>query len=49
MSKFIGYIRAIRNYLNTDKARHDIKDYVRALLIMIAVMAALRLLVECVR
>lgn len=28
--KFLGYARAVRNYLRTPKARHDLKDYARA-------------------
>lgn len=47
MSPFSGYIKAICNYLKTDKARHDIKDYLRALLIMAAVMVLVRLLLAC--
>lgn len=26
----IGYLRTIRNYLNTAKGKHDFVDYVRA-------------------
>ncbi len=27
---FRGYLRTLKNYLRTAKARHDLKDYVRA-------------------
>ncbi|MBQ4494300.1 MAG: hypothetical protein II968_00885 [Selenomonadaceae bacterium] len=27
----MGYLRTLRNYLRTPKARHDFKDYARAL------------------
>jgi len=26
----MGYLRTLRNYLRTPKARHDLKDYARA-------------------
>ena len=26
-----GYLRTLKNYLRTPKARHDLKDYARAL------------------
>lgn len=30
--KFFGYVRTLKNYLCTDKARHDFFDYVRAVI-----------------
>ncbi len=30
MKKFCGYIRALKNYLQTDKGRHDFLDYLQA-------------------
>ena len=30
-----GYIQTLRNYLRTPKARHDFKDYTRALAIIL--------------
>lgn len=29
-----GYVRTLRNYFRTPKARHDFKDYARALAII---------------
>ena len=26
----MGYLRTLRNYFRTEKARHDLKDYARA-------------------
>ncbi|WP_378953226.1 hypothetical protein [Pelosinus sp. sgz500959] len=42
----MGYFYSLVNYLKTDKGRHDCLDYLRALLIMFAVMAAIRMLAE---
>ena len=28
--KFFGYVQTLKNYLQTDKGRHDLIDYVRA-------------------
>ena len=30
----MGYLRTLRNYLRTPKARHDLKDYARAFAII---------------
>ena len=30
MKKLVPYIRTLKNYLQTPKARHDLKDYARA-------------------
>ena len=38
----MGYLRAIIQYLGTEKTRYDIFDYLRAIMIMAAVMAAIR-------
>lgn len=45
----MGYVRAIIAYIQTEKARHDIADYLRAIIIMAAVMTAIRIGVEIVR
>ena len=44
MKIVIGYVRTIKNYLRTDKGRHDFIDYIRALIIIGAVMAMVRVL-----
>ncbi len=35
MKIFCGYLRALRNYLRTEKGRHDFSDYLRAALIIL--------------
>jgi len=40
---FMGYVYAILNYLRTEKARHDVFDYLRAAIIMAAAMAVIRI------
>jgi len=42
----MGYIYSMVNYLKTDKGRHDCLDYIRAIIIMFAVMAGIRILLE---
>lgn len=39
----MGYLRTLRNYLRTPKARHDFKDYARAgcLILFTALIVAL--------
>ena len=39
----MGYLRTLRNYLQTPKARHDLKDYARAglLILLTALIVAL--------
>ena len=44
MKTVMGYVYAIANYLRTDKGRHDLLDYIRAVIIMGAVMAMVRVL-----
>jgi len=44
MKIVMGYVTAISNYLRTDKGKHDFWDYVRAIVIMAAVMAMVRVL-----
>ena len=34
-----GYVRTLRNYFQTPKARHDFKDYARALAIILMTAA----------
>ena len=41
----MGYIYSSVNYLKTDKGRHDSLDYLRAIVIMFAVMAGIRILI----
>lgn len=41
----MGYIYSFINYLKTDKGRHDCWDYIRAIMIMAAVMVGIRLLI----
>lgn len=45
----MGYVRAIIAYFRTEKARHDVVDYLRAVVIMAAVMTAIRIGVEIIR
>lgn len=44
MKIVMGYVYAIANYFRTDKGRHDLFDYIRAIIIMGAVMAMVRVL-----
>lgn len=39
----MGYLRTLKNYLQTPKARHDLKDYARAglLILLTALIVAL--------
>ncbi|MDR3562885.1 MAG: hypothetical protein P4N59_15800 [Negativicutes bacterium] len=39
----MGYFRALVDYLQTDKARWDLIDYVRAAVIIAAMMAMVRI------
>ncbi|MCR5834476.1 MAG: hypothetical protein K6G55_07510 [Selenomonadaceae bacterium] len=39
-----GYLRTIKNYLRTPKARHDWLDYLRALLIITFIAAIIMLI-----
>ncbi len=38
MSKIAGYIKTLKQYMQTPKGRHDFIDYTRALFIIIIVM-----------
>ena len=38
--KIFAYLRTLRNYLRTPKARHDLKDFARAI-IMILITSAI--------
>lgn len=44
MKTVLGYVYAISNYLRTEKGHHDFWDYIRAIIIMGAVMAMVRVL-----
>jgi chorismate synthase len=44
MKLVIGYLRAINQYVSTEKGRHDLLDYIRAVVIIGAVMAMVRVL-----
>ncbi len=44
----MGYLQSLWKYLKTEKGRHDFTDYVRAIVIMAAVMAVLRIAVELI-
>lgn len=44
----MGYFYSLLNYLKTDKGRHDCLDYLRAIVIMFAVMAGIRILIDIV-
>ena len=35
MKKIRGYVRTLKNYFRTPKARHDFKDYARAVAIIL--------------
>jgi hypothetical protein len=41
----MGYFHSLVNYLKTDKGKHDCLDYIRAIVIMAAVMAGIRILI----
>lgn len=45
----MSYLYAIINYLKTEKARHDVLDYVRAAVIIAAVIAMVRIIVDMLR
>lgn len=44
----MGYFYSFMNYLKTDKGRHDCLDYMRAILIMLAVMAGIKILIDII-
>jgi hypothetical protein len=41
----MGYFYSLVNYLKTDKGKHDCLDYIRAIVIMAAVMVGIRILI----
>ena len=45
----MAYMKAIVDYLQAEKTRHDIFDFLRAFMIMGAVMAVIRVVIEMVR
>jgi len=45
----MGYLQALMNYMKTDKARWDIVDYIRAVVIIAAMMAMVRIVVDMLR
>ncbi len=44
----MGYIYALWNWLKTDKTRRDFMDYVRAAIIIAAVMAMVRIMMDMI-
>jgi hypothetical protein len=42
MNKLLLYFRALNQYLRTAKAQHDLLDYVKAIVLMMVVMALIR-------
>ena len=44
----MGYFYSLINYLRTEKGRHDCLDYMRAIIIMFAVMAGIRILMDII-
>jgi hypothetical protein len=44
----MGYIHALWNYLKTEKARMDLEDYIRAAVIIAAVMAMVRIIADMI-
>ncbi len=44
----MGYIHALWNWLKTDKTRHDLMDYLRAAVVIAAVMAMVRIMVDMI-
>jgi len=44
----MGYFYSLVHYLKTDKGRHDCVDYLRAIVIMLAVMAGIRILIDII-
>ncbi|MBP2644659.1 MAG: hypothetical protein H6Q75_99 [Firmicutes bacterium] len=45
----MGYLYSLWNYLKTEKARRDFLDYIRAIIIIAAVMAMVRIALDLVR
>ena len=44
MKMVMGYVYALSQYFRTDKGRHDLLDYIRAVVIIASVMAMVRVL-----
>jgi len=44
----MGYFYSLVNYLKTEKGWHDCLDYIRAIVIMCAVMAGIRILLDII-
>jgi hypothetical protein len=42
----MGYLQALVNYLKTDKARWDLVDTIRAIVVIAAMMAMVRIIVD---
>lgn len=42
------YIQALWNWLRTEKTRRDLKDYVRAAVVIAAVMAMVRIVLDMI-
>lgn len=47
--RMMGYLRSLVEYLKTDKARWDIVDYIRAVVVIAAMMAMVRVVVDMLR
>ena len=45
----MAYMKAIVDYLQAEKTRHDILDFLRAIMIIGAVMAVIRVAMEMIR
>jgi len=45
----LGYLYAIWKYLKTEKAKRDVADYIRAAIIIVAVMAMVRIALDLFR
>ena len=41
-----GYLRTLKNYLRTPKARHDLKDYARALVMILLTTLIIALIIR---
>lgn len=44
----MGYLRAILSYLRTPKGKHDFLDYIRAVIIITAVIMIVRVALELI-
>ncbi|HMM22779.1 MAG TPA: hypothetical protein PKA10_18835 [Selenomonadales bacterium] len=42
----MGYLHTFWNYLRSPKGRHDFMDYIRAAVILAAVMAIIRVMMD---